>query len=117
MPEFAGGGECCPDTHRSIGRLVRLSLATTNEVTEYEPNRRFAWKATSWHARDDNVGFRAVRPQHQSHVHAGGGGHWLLGLAEPVMEGLANGPVDNDQGALKELLAITRTAAGTAKGW
>jgi len=24
---FAGGGESCPDTHRSSGRLVRLSLA------------------------------------------------------------------------------------------
>jgi len=41
----------------------------------------------------------------------------LLRLAEPVLEGLANGPVDNDLGALKELLAVTRTPASTAKSW
>jgi hypothetical protein len=41
----------------------------------------------------------------------------LLRLAERVMEGLANGRVDNDLGALKELLAITRTAMGTTKTW
>jgi hypothetical protein len=30
---------------------------------------------------------------------------------------LANGQIDHDLGALKELLAVTRQATSTAKGW
>jgi hypothetical protein len=40
----------------------------------------------------------------------------ILRLAEPVLGQRASGQVDRDLGQLKELLAITRTAATATKG-
>jgi hypothetical protein len=42
-------------------------------------------------------------------------GHSLSRFAESLLQGLVNGQVDQDLGALKELLAVTRTPA--VKGW
>jgi len=93
-----------------------LLRRATNEVTEYEPNRRFAWKATSGARVTTTWSFEPSGPAPESPSRG-----WpttpACRLAEPVLEGLANGPVDNDLGALKELLAVTRTPASTAKSW
>jgi hypothetical protein len=89
----------------------------TNEVTEYEPNHRFAWQATSGARVTTTWGFELSGPSTRVTFTRVADASGPLRLAEPVMEGLANGRVASDLGALKELLAITRTAAGTAKTW
>jgi len=102
-------------TFATTGKFLRRRA--TNEVTEYEPNRRLAWKATSGARVTTTWGFEPWGPSTRVTFTRVADAKGLLRVAEPVMEGLANGRVDNDLGALKELLAISRTAAGTAKSW
>jgi uncharacterized membrane protein len=87
----------------STGKFLRRSATST--VTEYEPDRRLAWKETS--------GARATTAWSFEPSDAPG----LLGLAEPLMERLASGQIDHDLSALKELLAVARKPASMAKGW
>ena len=94
-----------------------LHRRATNEVTEYEPNRRFAWKATSGARETTTWGFEPSGPSTRVTFARVANATGLLRLAEPVLKGLANGQVDNDLGALKELLAISRMAASTTKSW
>ncbi len=102
-------------TFATTGKFLRRRA--TNEVTEYEPNRRFAWKATSGAPETTTWGFEPSGPSTRVTFTWVADATGLLRLAEPVLEGLANGRVDNDLGALKELLAVTRTPASTAKSW
>jgi uncharacterized protein YndB with AHSA1/START domain len=102
-------------TFVTTGKFPRQS--GSNEVIEFEPNSRLTWKATfggrattTW--RFDPSG-QSTRITFTRMSDATG----LLRLAEPMMEQLANGQVDHDLGALKELLAVTRQATSTAKGW
>jgi len=47
-------------TFTTTGKFLRRSA--TNEVTEYEPNRRFAWKATSGAPVTTTWGFEPSGP-------------------------------------------------------
>jgi uncharacterized protein YndB with AHSA1/START domain len=102
-------------TFATTGKFLRRRA--TNEVTEYEPNRRFAWKATSGAHMTTTWSFEPSGPSTRVTFTRIADATGLQRLAEPVLEGLANGRVDNDLGALKELLAISRMAASTAKSW
>src|SRR5207302_10244237 len=94
-----------------------LRRSGTNTVTEYEPDRRLAWKkssgahaTTAWSFEPSGTSTRVTF----SRVSDAPG---LLGLAEPLLAKLANGQIDHDLGALKELLAVARKPASMAKGW
>jgi uncharacterized protein YndB with AHSA1/START domain len=102
-------------TFATSGKFLRRRA--TNEVTEYEPNRRLAWRATSGARVTTTWSFEPSGPSTRVTFTRVADSTGLLRLTEPLMEGLANGQVDNDLGALKELLAISRAAAGTAKSW
>jgi uncharacterized protein YndB with AHSA1/START domain len=100
-------------TFATRGKFLRRG--GSNEVTEYEPNRRLAWKTasgaratTAWHLEPSGPSTRVTFIQ----VSEAPG---LLRIAEPMMEGMANSQVDHDLGALKELLAVTRRATARAK--
>jgi uncharacterized protein YndB with AHSA1/START domain len=102
-------------TFASTGKFLRRS--GTNTVTEYEPDSRLAWKETSgahaitaWRLEPSGPSTRVTFTR----VSDAPG---LLGLAEPLMEKLANDQIDHDLGALKELLAVARKPASMAKGW
>jgi uncharacterized protein YndB with AHSA1/START domain len=100
-------------TFATTGKFLRRG--GSNEITEYEPNRRLAWKkatspwaTTAWQFEPSGPSTRVTFTQ----VTEAPG---LLRLAKPVMEGRANSQVDHDLGALKELLAVTRKATKRAK--
>jgi uncharacterized protein YndB with AHSA1/START domain len=103
-------------TFATTGKFPRRG--GTNEITEFEPNRRFAWKATSgspatttWQLEPSGPSTRVTFTRVSDH-------QGLMKLAEPVFEGMAKGRVEHDLGALKELLAVTRTpATSAAKTW
>jgi uncharacterized protein YndB with AHSA1/START domain len=111
----SAGPMCIGATFATTGKF--LHRRATNEVTEYEPNRRFAWKSTSGARETTTWGFEPSGPSTRVTFTRVADATGLVRLAEPVMKGLANGRVDNDLGALKELLAVTRTPASTAKSW
>jgi uncharacterized protein YndB with AHSA1/START domain len=99
----------------TTGKFLRRG--GTSEVTEYEPNHRLAWKArfgaratTAWRLEPSGESTRVTFTRESETP-------GLLRLAEPVMESMASGQTDHDLGALKELLAVTRKATSTAKGW
>ena len=94
-----------------------LGRGATCQVTEYEPNRRLAWKATSGARATTTWGFQPSGPSTRVTFTRQAEARGLFGLAEPLLLGLANGQVDKDLGTLKELLAVTRTSLGMAKGW
>jgi uncharacterized protein YndB with AHSA1/START domain len=95
-------------TFATTGKFLRRRA--TNEVTEYEPYRRLAWKGTSGARVTTTWGFEPSGPSTRVTFTRAADASGLLRLAEPVVAGLRTGRVDNDLGALKELLAITRTA-------
>jgi uncharacterized membrane protein len=89
----------------------------TNQVTEYQPNQRLAWKTMNGLPATTTWGFQESGPSTRvtfTRVTEPAG---LMKIAEPLLAQMENRQVDHDLGALKELLAVTRTSAGTAKGW
>jgi uncharacterized protein YndB with AHSA1/START domain len=102
-------------TFATQSRLARRR--STHEVTEYEPNRRLAWKATSGAPATTTWTFEPSGPSTRVTFARVARSPGLLRLAEPIFARRATAQVDHDLGALKELLAVTRTAANTAKPW
>jgi len=101
-------------TFDTTSRLLRRS--TSNEITDYEADRRLAWKATSGAGATTTWGFEPAGASTRvtfTRVAEPG----LFRFADSFMERRASAQVDHDLAALKELLAVTRTAAGQAKGW
>jgi uncharacterized protein YndB with AHSA1/START domain len=102
-------------TFVTTGKFLRQS--GNNEVIEFEPNSRLTWKATSGARATTNWNFKPSGESTRVTFTRTSDTAGLLRLAEPMMERLANGQIDHDLGALKELLAVTRQATTTAKGW
>jgi uncharacterized membrane protein len=102
-------------TFATTSRFLRRT--GTNEVTEYEPNRRLAWKATSGARATTTWALEPSGPSARVTFTTAVDVAGLLRLAEPLLEQHASGQVDHDLGALKELLAVTRTTATMGKAW
>ena len=85
------------------------------EVVDYELNQRLAWKAVSGARTTTTWGFQPSGPSTRVTFTRVANAHGLSRLAESLLQGLANGQVDQDLGTLKELLAMTRKPA--SKGW
>jgi uncharacterized protein YndB with AHSA1/START domain len=102
-------------TFASTGKFLRRSGTST--VTEYEPDRRLAWKESSGAQATTAWGFQPSGGSTRVTFTRVSDAPGLLGLAEPLMEKLATGQIDHDLGALKELLAVGRKPASMAKGW
>jgi len=100
-------------TFATSGKFLRGRTAC--EVTEYEPNRRFAWKATSGAPVATTWDFQPSGPSTRTTFTRVADAHGLFRLPQSLLQELANGRVDQDLATLKELLAVTRTPA--AKGW
>jgi uncharacterized protein YndB with AHSA1/START domain len=100
-------------TFSTSGKFLRRAAAF--EITEYEPNQRLAWKARSGAQATTSWRFQPSGPSTRITFTRIADAHGLSGLAESLLQGVANGKVDKDLGALKELLAVTRTPA--ARGW
>jgi uncharacterized protein YndB with AHSA1/START domain len=100
-------------TFATSGKFVRRG--TTCEVTEFEPNRRLSWKATSGTRATTTWAFQPSGPSTRITFTRVANANGLLRLPQSLLQGLANGQVDQDLGTLKELLAVTRKPA--VKGW
>ncbi len=100
-------------TFATSGKFLRRR--TTCKVTEYEPNRRIAWQATSGARAATTWGFQPSGPSTRITFTRVADAHGLFRLPESLLQGLANGRIDQDLATLKELLAVTRKPA--AKGW
>jgi uncharacterized protein YndB with AHSA1/START domain len=100
-------------TFAMSGKFLRRAAAF--EITEYELNRRLAWKATSGARATTTWGFEPSGPSTRVTFTRVADAHGLFRMPQSLLQGFANGRVDQDLGALKELLAITRKPA--AKGW
>jgi uncharacterized protein YndB with AHSA1/START domain len=100
-------------TFSTSGRFPRRG--GSYEIVDYEPNQRLAWKARSGARATTTWGFQPSGPSTRVTFTRVVNAHGLYGLAESLLQGMANGKVDHDLGALKELLAVTRTPA--VKGW
>jgi uncharacterized protein YndB with AHSA1/START domain len=91
-----------------------LRRGTSNEVTEFEPNHRLAWKdartTTTWSLEPSGPSTRVTFTRVA-------GAPALFGRAMPLVEQLSNGRVDHDLGTLKELLAVTRKPTSASRGW
>jgi uncharacterized membrane protein len=102
-------------TFATTSKVLRRSQ--TNEITEYEPNRRLAWRAlsgagstTTWVLEPAGASTRVTFTRVTEAPR-------VFRFAGSFMEQRASGQVDHNLAALKELLAVSRTAAGKAKGW
>jgi polyketide cyclase/dehydrase/lipid transport protein len=100
-------------TFTTTGKFLRPGAS--NEITEYELNRRLAWKSasdprstTAWRFEPSGPSTRVTFTE----VSEAAG---LARLAGPMTEGMANSRVDRDLGTLKELLAASRPATTSAK--
>jgi uncharacterized membrane protein len=102
-------------TFATTSKLLRRS--TTNEITEYEPDRRLAWKATSGAGATTTWGLESAGASTRVTFTLVADAPRLFHFAESLMEQRVSGQVDHDLAALKELLAVTRNATGRAKGW
>ena len=102
-------------TFATQGRIPRRR--STHEVTEYEPNRRLAWKATSGAPSTTTWTFEPSGPSTRVTFARIARAPGLLRLAEPIIARRTSAQADHDLGTLKELLAITRASASTAKPW
>jgi uncharacterized membrane protein len=89
----------------------------TNEVTEYEPYTRLAWKTTAGAPTTTTWAFSASGPSTRVTYTLAADVTGLQRLVEPLMQQRANGRVDHDLAALKELLAVSRTSSGLGKSW
>jgi uncharacterized protein YndB with AHSA1/START domain len=85
------------------------------EIVEYELNRRLAWRAASGARATTAWSFQPSGPSTRITFTRMAEPQGLSNLAESLLQGFANGKIDKDLGALKELLAVTRKPA--AKGW
>ena len=100
-------------TFATSGKFRRRAAAF--EITEYELNRRLAWRATSGARATTTWGFEPSGPSTRVTFTRVADAHGLFRMPQSLLEGFANGRVDQDLGTLKELLAITRKPA--VKGW
>jgi uncharacterized protein YndB with AHSA1/START domain len=100
-------------TFVTYGTFLRRAAAF--EITEYELNRRLAWKATFGTRATTRWGFQPSGPSTRVTFTRITEPHGLLGLPQSLLPELATGRVDRDLATLKELLAVTRKPA--AKGW
>jgi uncharacterized protein YndB with AHSA1/START domain len=124
-PQYIGGQRAAHQT--SAGPMaVGATFATrsnipgrggNHEVTEYEQNHRLAWKTTSGAKATTTWTFQPSGPSTRVTFTRVTESTGLGRLAEPFIQQMANGSVDHDLGALKELLAVSRTSGGLAKGW
>jgi hypothetical protein len=96
-------------------KLLRRS--GTNEVTAYVPDRRLPGRRPPAPRRPPTSGLESSGPSTRFLFTRVSEAPGLLRVAEPMMEQVANGQIDHDLGALKELLAVTRKPASAAKGW
>jgi len=101
-------------TFATSGKFLRRR--TTCEVTEYEPNCRLAWQATSGAQPTTTWSLEPSGPSTRVTFTRVADPAGLFRLPETLLLGLANGRVDQDLGSLKELLAITRKPSA-AKSW
>ena len=85
------------------------------EITEYELDRRLAWKAMSGARATTTWGFQPSGPSTRVTFTRVADAHGLFRLPRSLLQELANGRVDHDLATLKELLAVTRKP--TSKGW
>ena len=102
-------------TFATQSRIVRRR--STHEVTEYEPNHRLAWKATSGAPATTTWTFEPSGPSTRVTFARVANAPGLFRLAEPIIARRASAQADHDLATLKELLAITRTSASTAPSW
>jgi uncharacterized protein YndB with AHSA1/START domain len=100
-------------TFATVGTFPRRAAAF--EITEYELNRRLAWKATSGARATTTWGFQPSGPSTRVTFTRVADPHGPFSFAESLLQELANGRVDRDLGELKELLAVARKPA--VKGW
>ena len=100
-------------TFATSGKFLRRAAAF--EITEYELNRRLAWKATSGARATTTWGFQPSGPSTRVTFTRVADAHGLFRMPQSLLQGFANGRVDQDLGALKELLAVTRKPV--VKGW
>ena len=100
-------------TFVTYGTFLRRAAAF--EITEYELNRRLAWKATSGARATTTWGFEPSGPSTRVIFTRVADVDGLFRMPQSLLQGFANGRVDQDLGTLKELLAITRKPA--VKGW
>jgi uncharacterized protein YndB with AHSA1/START domain len=100
-------------TFATSGKFLRRGA--TFEIIEYEPQRRLAWKAMSGARATTTWGFQPSGPSTRVTFTYAADTHGLFRLPQSLRQELANGRVDHDLAALKELLAVTRKPA--AKGW
>ena len=100
-------------TFATSGTFPRRGAAF--EVTDYELNQRLAWKAKSGAQATTTWAFQPSGPSTRVTFTRVADARGLSRLAESLLQGFANGQVDQDLGTLKELLAVTRKAP--AKPW
>jgi len=100
-------------TFATSGKFLRRRARY--QIVEYELNHRLAWKAVSGARATTTWDFQPSGPSTRITFTRVADPHGLSSLAESLLQGLANGKIDRDLGALKELLAVTRKAE--AKGW
>jgi len=101
-------------TFATSGKFPRRGA--TCEITEYEPNRRLAWKATSGARPTTSWRLEPSGPSTRVTFTRVADPSGFFRLPKSLLQGLANGRVDQDLGSLKELLAVTRNPAA-AKSW
>jgi uncharacterized protein YndB with AHSA1/START domain len=100
-------------TFSTSGKFPRRGDAY--EIVEYEINHRLAWRALSGARATTTWGFQPSGPSTRVTFTRVADPQGLSRLAESLSQGSANGKIDQDLGALKELLAVTRKPA--VKGW
>ena len=93
-------------TFTTSGKFLRRRAAF--EIVDYELNRRLAWKATSGARATTTWGFQPSGPSTRMTFTRVADAHGLFSLPQSMLQGFANRRVDQDLGALKELLAVTR---------
>jgi uncharacterized membrane protein len=94
-----------------------LRRSSSNEITEYVPDRRLAWKATSGAGATTTWGLEPAGASTRVTFTRVAEVPGMFRFADSFMAQRASAQVDHDLAALKELLAVTRTPAGQAKGW
>ena len=100
-------------TFATSGKFLRRRAAF--EIVEHELNRRLAWKATSGTRAPTTWDFQPSGPSTRMTFTRVADAHGLFSVPQSLLEGFANRRVDQELGALKELLAVTRKPA--ARGW
>ena len=102
-------------TFATTSKLLRRS--TTNEITAFEPDRRLAWRTTSGAHASTQWEFEPAGASTRVTFTRTADALGPFRFADSFLEQRAGGQIDQNLAALKELLAVTRKAAGRAKGW